>query len=401
MFAMSPKLNVLVLLLVACGDNARVGTPDARAVDGRGGPVDGSPDAVPCVPHAKLDTLISGDLTLSATDSAILSPLTVAMERSVLFVTLNEREPSPEFGGVLCELKPANTANHTLAGVECSRTLTGTDTGLGVIHVHWTVATFATGVSVQRGEAQTYVANPSLITLSPTVDITKSFVLLGGISNGGSGWGNNEFARARLVDSQTLNISTAVLGTSVAWQVVTVDGATVQRGTTAFATADTQHLVTVTASPQPLLLASYTTDNPNGIAAATLMLQASSADTQLTLQRDSSGSALDVSWELVTLPFASRQFTTSFVSGETTKTVAVPQLPAAFSAAFATSQAVLGNSSGATNYAGADLDVPGEAAATLSLATDNNVTFTRAANEATADISWTAIDFSRNLCTSN
>lgn len=398
---MFKKPTVILLMLAACGDNSHPGQHTDGGVDGAvlDAATDGIPDGpTPCSSNAALEALVSGDLVLDATQAANVAPLTVALDRSVLFVTVNEREPSPAYGGVLCELKAADLAANTGAGVECSRNNAGTDTGLGIINVRWTVATFSAGVSVQRGEAQTYITNPSIIALSPAVDTAKSFVLLGGIVNGGTGWGNNEFARAQLVDGSTLNISTAVPGTSVAWQIVTVDGATVQRGTTAFASADTQHVVNVAASPRPLLLASYTTDNSSGIAAATVMLQASSANTQLTLQRDLNGSGLNVSWELVTLPFVTRQATTAFALTETTKTVTVANLPSASSVAIGTAQAVLGESSGATDYAGADLDVPGEAAATMSV-TDNNVTLKRATGESNANISWTAIDFSHNECT--
>src|SRR5262249_30340653 len=157
-----------------------------------------------------------------------------------LFVSIAEDESSPQYGAVNCILQDADAISMTPAGIRCRRTTAGTDTAgsTGEIHVRWTVASFTSGVTVHRGQANTGFTNPSTLPLATPVDPSSSFVVLTGIDTGGGGWGSNEFQRATLVDAQTIDLRTNVAGSEVAWQVVTVTGVSVQRGSTSLGSAD-------------------------------------------------------------------------------------------------------------------------------------------------------------------
>jgi hypothetical protein len=126
------------------------------------------------------------------------------------------------------------------------------------------------------------------------------------------------------------------------------------------------------------------------------MLQSALTDpTTVTLLRDAGGSNLDVSWEVVSLPFATIAGSTSFTAGELTATAPVAGIAAATSVAFCSSQSILGPSTGSTSYAGSDTDLVGEAAVTLTTGA-GSVTLTRGTSQATAEIPWTVIDFAHN-----
>lgn len=356
-----------------------------------------------CTPPATMPVLgnvQSGDLVMSAMQNRVAIALTAPLATSVLFTSTREDEPSPIYGGVMCWLHDATTTPAEPAGITCARARPGTDSSssTGQITVHYSIATFTSGVTVQRGTANTGFTNPSDVTLT-SVDPTQTFVLLNGMLNGGTGWGNNEFVRAQLASGTTLDLRTAVAGTQVSWQVVTMAGASVQRGTTTFATGDTQHTVTINAVPSgSLVLASYATDNSSGIAAGALMLQSSLYNpTTILLKRDLSGSNLDVSWEAVSLPFATYSGLTTMAAGSSSAsaTVSGANFTSSSSIAMCSSQAILGQSTGSTNYNGTDIDLVGEAAATLATGT-NSVSLQRATSQGTAELPWTVIDFAHN-----
>lgn len=163
-------------------------------------------------------------------------------------------------------------------------------------------------------------------------------------------------------------------------------------------TETTKHVTTASADPGSLVLTSYSTDNVSGVAAATLMLRSSMSNpTTLDLSRGLAGSGLDVSWEVVTLPFEAHSGTTTFAAGELSKSEAIMGATPANSVALASNQSIMGQASGSTNYAGAELDLLGEASATLT-PTIGGLTLQRASSQASATIGWTAIDFSMDHC---
>lgn len=347
-----------------------------------------------CVVGTKpvLSTLVSGDIVLDANTRETTAALTAPLTSSILFMSVKEAEPSPQYGDVYCEL--------VAGGVHCKRDQAGTDTGNGVVTIHYTVATFSSGVSVQRGTVDTNITNPAEIPITP-VDPSTTFVLVGGGSTTGGGWGTNEFTRATLMGASTLEIAHSVQGSFIAWQVVTMAGATVTRGTTSLTTADTQSVVTVPNTPSgSLLLASYESDNAGSVAAAALMLQSSiSSPTTLSFQRGLGGTNLSVSWELVSMPFATHSGVTNFAAGVATASEPIPGISGASSVGISSTQSILGQSGGSTTYAGASNDLVGEAA--FSMVTGaSTLSLTRLSSTASATLPWTVIDFAHD-CAGN
>ncbi len=337
----------------------------------------------------------SGVLIIAADQYVATAPLTVVPDRSILFTSMRQREQSPRHGAVLCELHPADALLGIPAGITCKRNELGTDTSgsTGAVAIKWSVVTFTSGVSVQRGVARTYPTNPALVALT-AIDPANSFVVLNGVFTNGTGWGNNEFTRARIVDAQTLEVAHNVIGGDVSWQVVSMLGASVQRGTTTLASAATTQSVPITEVPSgSVLLASYTSNNPSGIAASALMLDGSlQGANSLFFQRGTGGATLEVAWEVVSTPFATRQGSTSLAAGVTSRTESVPGTTAASSVAISSMQSILGQSGGWTNFSTTDL--VGEAAATMTTGTDS-IVIERASASGSAQIGWTVLDFAR------
>lgn len=393
------RLLVLSLIvLVGCGDNVHQAN-DGSASDASG--MDSIDAPVPCVAPSSLppiEAVATGTLDIDAASTIASLALTVPFDRTLLVVSMSEDEPSPQFGAAMCELLAADAGLGTPNGLVCRRNNAGTDNpaSTGVVHIRYTLITFTSGVSVQRGHVNTGFVNPSVVSLTP-VDPGTSFIVLGGMLTGGTGWGSNEFVRAALLDAQTLDIRTNVMGSQVTWQVVTMAGASVKRGFATMASTDLHAEVAATTPTRgTIALASYETDNTTSIAASKIMVRLSMAGSVLALDRSDSGAGVDASWEIVTLPYWTRQITTTLAAGEASKMDTVAGL-SSNSVALATSQAILATSGGSTTYEGTLADLVGEAAATLSLGA-GSVTLERGTNTAASTITWNAIDFSRDRC---
>ena len=381
-----------VTLLAGCGDNNDK-TTDAG--------VDAPPMPDACVPTSARGTVTRGDIVVPTTERVVFMAMSPPLDRSVLFFSVSEAESSPRFGAIRCELVPENTGAGTPAGLTCEHESPGTDSSPTVpLTIHWEVVTFDQGVKVLRGLTDTSTTNPQNVTLASAVDPAKSFVVLGGAWAGGGGWGSNDFTIAELKNATTLEIRHNVMGSIVPWQVVQIDGAKVQRGKTALTTTDTTKTVTLSNVPAgSIVLATHTNDNASSIIAAPMMLQATLTNTTtLTFNRALAGTAMEVGYEIISLPFAAQSFKTDFAAGEATKTQAVPNLPAASSVAFSTMQAIAGQSSGSTEYADATtLDLVGEGMASLTVSA-NSVALTRGSATSKASISWNVVDFSNDAC---
>lgn len=353
------------------------------------GSVDGNPDTPVCsAPPAVVEQVTSGILVIGATEAMHVAPLSVPLDRSVLFSTLREAEPSPTYGLTACEL--------TASGVQCTRPMAGTDyaSSTGEITVRYTVVVFASGVTVQRGTEST----PPPLAIN-AVPLASSFVLLGGAdADIGNSYGTNEYVRAELMASSVDVRDFDVTMSPYRWQVVSVAGATVERGTQLFPAGtlmSSQGLTTVTAGSFPLV--SYTADSNISASAAGGALLARIAQSSLVLERDDGTMPLDASWEVITLPFAATRGETTLVPGQLQATVSVPGLHGATSVALASSQPLFGPSSGRTDYSGPEVDLVGEASVTLS-AFDDSIVLERATADSQAVFEWVAIDFSRPIC---
>jgi hypothetical protein len=144
--------------------------------------------------------------------------------------------------------------------------------------VNYYVAEFAAGVSVQRGTTTitgTNLAPATAVTLSTAVDCTKSFVLVNQRDTDNSGARDEVWTiRAFLATGGTpctsgtttsldisRNLGRAGTTVTVNWQVVTMEGATVQRGTSCIGGT--------TASPACALAAGATEGTSNRVTLST------------------------------------------------------------------------------------------------------------------------------------
>jgi hypothetical protein len=192
--------------------------------------------AAPAAEAAVLKRVHSGTTTISSG-----TPTTIALELS---------DASKAF--VVCSSNTSNTSGHQRANCVLSNNQLVVDGGGNVaaaMTIAWYVAEFETGVTVQRGTLN-YTASggqtSQTATLSPAVDCTKSFVVLGGaqVDTGSLASSADETATFRAVlgtiaspcgvtsgsTTSTLTVArydTVGIGVTVAWQVVTMDGATV------------------------------------------------------------------------------------------------------------------------------------------------------------------------------
>lgn len=382
---------VFSTMATACGFSveAPITQPDAATPDV-------AVDAPFCVPPTRpqLELVQQGDLVINAGDRSVSMPLQpVALDRSVLFVTMREVEASPTHGAVICRLVASPL------GVRCQRYTAGTDTAgsSGVVNVHWAVATFSSGVRVQHGDANTGAVNPLRVNLATAVDLNTSFVLLSGGLVGGTGWGNNEFVMARLVDASTLDVRTAAGGTQTWWQVVTMEGTSVQRGTATLGASEITSTTPILEVDAPLVVTSYTVNSTMTPSAAAMMVSASQNGAQLTFERRLAGVQLDLAWEVISVPFFRQTVRTDFGASEVQRMTAIANLPAGTSVAVASAQSVLGPSTGTTAYTGGLQDLIGEAAVSLT-PVDGGVLAQRSTGTEAGSITWTVMDLAHSPC---
>ena len=370
---------VAVLLVVGCGriDFGDLGTVGDGAVS----------DA--CTPAVTLESLSTGELVIDTASTSASAPMAVPLDRTILFTSLREAEPSPSFGNTMCTL--------AAGGITCTRLDAGTDYAgsTGAITVRWTVATFTAGVSVQRGIGSLTVSVPNKVALNP-IDPAASFVVLNGsYMNTGQSWGTDEFIRARLTDGQTLEVTADATSSVVAWQVVTMAGASVQRGTSDFAPTDLETLVPIAAvdSARTFALVSNTENSTVGLGAAMSLVSARLSDpSTLHLARASGGAPVSIAWEVISVPFAVEHGDAALAAGVTSATFPMTGTVAS-SVALATEQTVLGASGGTTDLAdGTVIDMVGEGEATLALS-PAGLTVARATSLSNADFPWAVLDF--------
>jgi hypothetical protein len=340
-----------------------------------------------------VEGLVTGELVIDAASITAHVSLALPLDRTILFTSVREAEPSPTYGNTMCQL--------AMDGITCQRLTAGTDYAQsdGTIHVRWTVVTLATGVSVQRGLANTATGVPYIVTVTP-VDPAASFLVMnGGYKNSGTGWGTDEFFRSRVVDGQTLEFTAVSSIAIVSWQLVTMTGASVQRGTMDFLTGDTEGFAPVgmVDPAHTFALVSNTEDSGVGLGAKMSMLSAQlvpqpGGDQMVHVARASGGAPVSAAWEVITVPLAVAHGVAVLTPGAHMVTTSAPGATAG-SVALATGQAVLGASGGTTDYSdAATIDMVGEADATLAV-TPTGITLERATSLSTTQVPWTEIDF--------
>lgn len=174
----------------------------------------------------------SGTVTMSAPLTPVTPPTKV--------VALTAVDPARSF--VLCHNRTNNgSPNQRVTCVLTNATtLTITSNQINAANVvQWYVVEFTSGIAVQRN-ATTLPAGGatsliSTVTLPTPVDLTRSFVLISErINDGNQGRDQRWTIRARLTSPTALELARNEAGAPVvvAWQVIQMQDATVQRGLT-------------------------------------------------------------------------------------------------------------------------------------------------------------------------
>jgi hypothetical protein len=364
-------------------------------------------------PAATLNSVQTGSFSMSTTTQTVTLATPIDPTRSFLTFGVSENATDPAFGHVTGQITNATTLTF-------ERTSNG-----GTVTVKWYVASFRTGVTVQRGQADisdsTKPGNDGTglnwnVTLGTAVDLTKAFPLVSYRVDGTS-FNCNDFVRAELTSTTNLRLSTdssaagcgTAAGSILEWQVVEYQDASVRHGNLSFPAGSgggTRLTQTVDLSGQPIAdlskawLVYSTTGTPypaafNRIGDFLFRGRISNATT-LTFDRQSPGTiepAVDLTWHLIEFTDATvvQHANAAFGTGTTQVDV-----PLATPAPSATSIALGGDfmRGGRSPYI-AD-DTAGVSWFSFDLTSATNLRITRgttAGGTATADVGWFVLTF--------
>jgi hypothetical protein len=176
--------------------------------------------------------------------------------------------------------------------------------------VEWQAVELVSGVFVQRNvQSLTTTQTTVNVPLPTTVDINKSFVLVS-VAPNMTGQANDErwTIRAQLTGSNNLELFRADSGIAVDvyWQVVEMQGASVQRGLTTFPSTANATSATIPTSVDPLksfLIMSFAGGSGiNGIETRYMVRGAiNTTGNAITFNRAGSGNAVNLAWEIVAM----------------------------------------------------------------------------------------------------
>lgn len=242
---------------------------------------------------ASIRSVQTGEVAMSSTPRTVSI---TAVDAGRAFVLCTNRTNSSN---------PTNRATCTLTSTAVTITTSAANASEVV---RWHVVEFEGGVLVQRGTTSvgstTTLVNQGLTT---AVDTAKSFVLTSERMNSTSrGIDEQWTTRARLTSGTNLELSRNESGTAltVAWQVVQMEGASVQRGLTTIAAglaSATASIGSVDPATSFLLLTRRAAAATNGVETRYQVRGGISGPTTLTFSRDSTTNSVDVAWEVVSL----------------------------------------------------------------------------------------------------
>jgi hypothetical protein len=233
--------------------------------------------------------------------------------------------------------------------------------------VHYYVASFQSGVSVQR-DTTPMSSTTVNVTLSPAVDLATSFPLVS-YRNSGTGYGEDDYVRAEITSPTTLTLSiTLAAPNGVAdWQVVSFDGASVQSGNASMGGSDTQVTGSLAQSVNPAttwVVVSNQVANTKGTAGELLVSGRLDSPTSVAITRGAGGGTQQITYYAVSFTNATTVASGSTGFSDQAKTSSA-QLPA--SPDPSKSVAATGGSYEHCVTTGATEDNPGFGTMTLSI----------------------------------
>ncbi|MBN2113966.1 MAG: putative Ig domain-containing protein, partial [Acidimicrobiia bacterium] len=322
----------------------------------------------------------TGTATLGSGTTVVTVPITAVDPAKTLLITgLEENLGRPGDGAVSSELVDATTLRFRRA------------TGGGSVGIRWQVVEFVSGVQVQRGTVAVS-ATPTTVPIS-AVDRARSFVLT--TSRGdGDHWADNDFVRARLTSSTSLELAPAVVDEvpTIAWQVIQYDEASVQHGTASLGEGQSTATVSIAAVDpgRAWLISSYRAVTSTNPAMGERMVRGRvTSGTSLVFDRHITSGSVQIAWSLVEFQDGTevRHGSERFNSGESQRDVAI----AAVDPSRAIGAAGYQTTGGSTPY-NSD-DVPGLSFFTTQLVNGSTLRLRRGATFDPADVGWFVVYF--------
>ncbi|HEU4341099.1 MAG TPA: hypothetical protein VFU31_05965, partial [Candidatus Binatia bacterium] len=259
--------------------------------------------------------------------------------------------------------------------------------------IEWQAVEFVSGVSVQRGvRFLTSSETSANVTLPVAVDLSRSFVFVSVAPNSSSSNRDERWTiRSQLTSSTNLELSRNESGFSldVYWQVVQMEGASVQRGLTTIpsgAASATVSLSSVDTSKSFLITSFRAAARLNGIESKYTARGAITNSTTLSFNRVSSSDSVDIAWEVVTLndgTTVQRGTSSTSATSNTTLDQTISSVDLNRSFAYISVQGGSGNSA-------SNLD---EVAWTAALTSATNLRLQRLGTGTHGTINWEVIQF--------
>lgn len=333
---------------------------------------------------ASIKSVQTNTETMSTQTRTVTLPQAVDATKAFVVCSNRTNGSSPSYR-VTCEL------SNTTVTITSGTTVDTTEV------VRWYVVEFEGGVSVRRGlesiqSTKASATTPVNVALS-TVDLAKSFVLISERTNSTSTIIDEEWTiRARLTSGTNLELTRNETGIAmtVAWQVVQMEGASVQRNVTtinAGAASATATISSVDTTKSFLVMSRRGAGASNGIEAEYQVRGELTNTTTLTFTRGTTTNSVDIAWEVVSLSDGST------VQKNTTSTAATTDatLNATLSLAIDTLRTVpFISASGASGTSTASLD---ETSWTASLTTTTNLQFQRTGTGTNGSVAWFVVQF--------
>ncbi len=338
----------------------------------------------------------SGTVANTANGTQVVTITSVDTTKSILFFQTRSDSNRPVASEVRGRLASATTIEFIRA----------TDEGVpATINIQWYLATFGSGVKVQRGEVTT-AGTSNNVTITAVAALNQAFVLWSQSPDpADSLFDATDAVLGELTTTTNLQFRTGVADSShtVSWQVVEFTSAAdikVQKGSIATMTGLTTSVAaTITAVNvnKTFVLIGWQTTGAGADMGSRLLGARLTNSTTITIDRAISGSPDDIteiSWQAIELKDASTVWngTANFGAGAAVATgvLGVPEVNTLRAVAMMSSQGAGGQSMGRSPYAGDD--TPGVAMATASI-TYNQITLTRTNTAAVADIGWSVVQF--------
>ena len=333
----------------------------------------------------------TGTTTIAAGSASNTATITsVDTTKAFLVFGVSEGNINPQFGQISGQITNSTTLTFTRATAASSPAVT----------VHWYVAEFSSGVTVQRGAAILGTSTSVNVTLT-TVDTAKAFPLIS-LRTTGATFDGNDFVKARITSSTNLELTMLVAGDSagvtVEWQVIEYTDANVQTnslsGDVTFAAGDSSELVTVTSVDPTKSWLIYNYSSAAGTSTnigQKLVRGVITNGTTLTFDRNSTGQAINLTWFLVTFSDNTtvQDGSQSFTSTDTQVNATITSVDLGLAIAVGGGDYLRGGRSALTTD-----DPAGVGWFTLDLTTSTNLQITRGlTGSATADVGWFVVQF--------